>query len=64
MKLEGVGAVAVGDLSLEVGGKVDDVDGFERAPASAPSALRGEGRSERRRTSWGRYRIQYRAPPR
>lgn len=29
MQLEGVGGVAVGDLSLEVGGQVDDVDGVE-----------------------------------
>ena len=31
MKLEAVGRVAVGDLGLEVGGQVDDVDGTEWA---------------------------------
>jgi len=31
MKLEGVGGVSMGDLRLEVGGKVDDGDGFEGA---------------------------------
>jgi len=31
MQLEAVGRVAVCDLSLEVGGQVDDVDGVEGA---------------------------------
>ena len=31
MKLEAVGRVAVGDLGLEVGGQVDDVNGSEWA---------------------------------
>lgn len=32
MELERVGGVSVGDLGLEVGGKVDDSDGLKRAP--------------------------------
>jgi hypothetical protein len=31
MQLEAVGAIAVGDLRLEVGGQVDDVDGIKWA---------------------------------
>lgn len=38
VNLEAVGAVAVRDLSLEVGGQVDDVDGVERALLGANTA--------------------------
>jgi hypothetical protein len=31
MQLEAVGAIAVSDLSLEVGGQIDDVNGIEWA---------------------------------
>lgn len=31
MQLEAVGGVSVGDLSLQVGGQVDDVDGVKGA---------------------------------
>jgi hypothetical protein len=48
VQLEAVGRVAVGDLGLEVGGQVDDVDGVEGAflgadTASDTQALRDEG---------------------
>jgi len=35
VQLEGVGGVSVGDLSLEVGGQIDDVDGVEGADTEA-----------------------------
>lgn len=38
MKLEAVGRVAVGDLGLEVGGQVDNVDSTERALLRADTA--------------------------
>jgi hypothetical protein len=48
VQLEAVGRVAVGDLRLEVGGQVDDVDGVEGAflgadAAADAEALRDEG---------------------
>lgn len=48
MELEAVGRVTVGDLGLEIGRQVDDVDGVERAllgadTASDTKALRDEG---------------------
>lgn len=48
MELEAVRRVSVGDLSLEVGGQVDDVDGVEGAflradTATNTQALRDEG---------------------
>ena len=48
VQLEAVGRVAVGDLGLEVGGQVDDVDGVKRALLGADAApdaqpLRYEG---------------------
>ena len=48
MKLETVGAVSVGDLRLEVGGQINDVDGVEGAllgtdTASYAQSLRDEG---------------------
>lgn len=38
MQLEAVGGVAVGDLALEVGGQVDDLDGVEGAFLRADTA--------------------------
>ena len=38
MQLEAVGRVTVGDLCLEVGGQVDNVDGTERAFLRADTA--------------------------
>ena len=32
MELEGVGGVSVGNLGFEIGGEVDDGNGFEGAP--------------------------------
>ena len=48
MQLEAVGRVSMGDLGLEVGGQVDDVDGVEGAflgadTATNTQALRDEG---------------------
>jgi hypothetical protein len=48
VQLETVGRVSVGDLSLEVRGQVDNVDGIKRAllganTASNAQALRDEG---------------------
>lgn len=48
MQLEAIGRVSVGDLGLEIGGQVDDVDGVERAflwadTATDAQALRDEG---------------------
>ena len=48
MQLEAVGRVSMGDLGLEIGGQVDDVDGVEGAflwadTASDAEALRNEG---------------------
>lgn len=48
VQLEAVGRVSVGDLGLEVGGQVDDVDGVEGAflgadTATDTQALRDEG---------------------
>lgn len=48
MQLEAVRGVSVGDLSLKIGGQVDDVDGVEGAflradTATDTEALRDEG---------------------
>lgn len=42
MQFEAVGRVAVGDLGLEVGGQVDDVDGVERAFLGANTTTNAE----------------------
>lgn len=42
MKLEAVGAIAMGDLALEVGGQVDNGDGVERALLGADTATNAE----------------------
>lgn len=42
MKLEAVGAIAVGDLALEVGGQVDDGDGVEGAFLGADTTTNAE----------------------
>ena len=38
MELEAIGRVAVGDLRLEIGGQIDDVDGTEGAFLHADTA--------------------------
>lgn len=42
MQLEAVGAISVGDLALEVGGQVDDGDGFEGALFRADTTTNAE----------------------
>jgi hypothetical protein len=42
VELEAVGAIAVGDLTLEVGGQVDDGNGVERALLGADTATNTE----------------------
>ena len=54
MKLEGVGAVTMGGLLLEVGGEVDDGDGFKRTFLTSEESQqnkqgRGGGRGEKDR---------------
>lgn len=65
MKLERVGRVTVGDLALEVGRQVDDVDRLERAPFETSSEHNGLIVTEDGKlTFWGRYRNRCRALPR
>lgn len=42
MKLEAIGAIAVGNLAFQVGGKVDDGDGVEGALLGADTATNAE----------------------
>lgn len=55
MELEAVGAIAVGDLALQVGGKVDDGDGIERALLGADTASNAERLGNEGQTRLGRY---------
>lgn len=51
MQLERVGGVSVGDLALEVGGQVDDSDGFEGT--SGENGRQAVKRQRRRRRQRG-----------
>ncbi len=42
VKLEAVGAIAMGDLTFEVGGQVDNCDGVERALLGADTTTNAE----------------------
>lgn len=42
MELEAVGAIAMGNLTLEIGGQVDDRDGVERTLLGADTTTDAE----------------------
>lgn len=54
VKLEGVRAISMGDLTLEVGGQVDDGDGVEGALLGADTATDTEGLRDEGKARGGR----------